>query len=224
MQYFEVVTPKRTAMVPLEITNHGKPCSYLFGQTDVSAYEVILAESADSFSNAFQISGMLRYDRKGSWIEISRDIISDTDKGVDDIGRLNVDYISHVDTQWEEKHRDIWAPRSGWLSPTDDGLVVPGTSIPFETLEDRKEVVARLEAKGIPKEYIMSFYRPPRHVSGRFVGREYIPIIGGRARIRIDTHWLVNYGGDKIIGSRPAYNSAEEPEPEIVGRVVSEAA
>lgn len=217
--YVQVTTPKRVALVPLDVINQGLPCQELFYRTDISGYEALGAEMDNNFDNQLARSGVDRYREKGAWIEIYHDMIADDARGIDDRGRLGVDYISHSGTEWEKTHGDLWAPKPGWCVPTNDGLIVPGTALPFETLEDRKEATARLEAKGIPKEFIMFFYRPPKHGSRRFVGREYYPVMGGSSRIRIDTHWLTNYPGDNSIGSRLTYLRDRDPSPVVVHRV-----
>src|SRR3989344_2152606 len=166
MSYIEVTTPSRRAFVPVELTNFGRPYQELFDQTDVSGAEVWQAYSHNNFSNPLQQADEQRYQERGWWAEIFRDIVRDGGKGTDANGRLNLNYISHADTEWEQQH-DVWAPQNGWYVPTDDGIFIPGTLVPFETTQDKNEAIKRLEDKGIPSEQVSYFYRLARYDSER---------------------------------------------------------
>ena len=208
MQYAKVRTPARKAFIALEPTNWEAPYQKLFDQTDVSGYEVWLAESSNNFSNAFQRSSEQRFKKRRYWAEIFRDIVQDGGRGTDDKKRLNLNYISHAGTEWE-KSQNIWAPKSGFYVPTNEGIFVPGTLVPFETVQGRKEAMTRLEAKGIPREQVSYFYRLGKYDSNRFVGRLFNPSVSGYGRFLVDANWLPSRSGGGGVASRPAYGKHE---------------
>lgn len=207
MQYAEVSTPKRIALVTLEPTSFGKPYQDLFDQTDLSGAEVFAAYSHNNFLNPFQQADEQRYKQMGWWAEIFRDIVRNGGKGTTG-GRLNISYVSHAGTEWEKTH-DLWAPKNGWYVPTNDGLFVPETLIPFETVDTKADAMKRLEAKGLPNEQASYFYRLDNYDGDRFVGRVFYPGVGGGGRFGVDADWLPSGSGVGGVGSRPAYGKAE---------------
>lgn len=209
MEYAKLTMPVRTALISMEPTNWGAPYQKLFEQTDESGWEEWLLYSDNNFNNPFQKADEKRYKQKGWWAVIFRDIVREGGKGEKN-GRLNLYYISHAGTEWEKKH-NVWSPKSGFYVPTNDGIFHEGTLIPFETVQDKKEAVERLEAKSIPKEQVSYFYRLDKYDGDRFVGRDFGPCWGVDCRFGVDAGWLPSYSGDGRVASRPAHR-----EPEIV--------
>ena len=195
----------------MELTNFGRPYQELFDQTDVSGAEVWQAYSHNNFSNPLQQADEQRYQERGWWAEIFRDIVRDGGKGTDANGRLNLNYISHADTEWEQQH-DVWAPQNGWYVPTDDGIFIPGTLVPFETTQDKNEAIKRLEDKGIPSEQVSYFYRLARYDSERFVGRYFYPFLVGYGRFFVFANGLPSSSGGDRLASRPAHRDGDRNE------------
>jgi len=204
MLYAKVRTQVRKGLISLELTNWYSSLQNLFDQTDVSGKEVYLAYSYNNFKNPFQQADEQRYKERGWWAELFRDIVREGGKGVDNKDRLDVVYVSHAGTKWQKEHRD-WAPKPGWYVPTEDGIFVPETLIPFETLQNREEAIRRLEAKGIPPEQVSYFWRPDRYDSPRFVDRDFLPDREDGGRFYIDADRRLSYAGDGVVASRPAY-------------------
>jgi hypothetical protein len=234
MQYKKVVTPTREALIALEITKSGAPYQALFGQTDASGYEVWLAESDNGFNNDFQNAGEQRYINnfqksvkqryeEGWWGEIFRDVVR-PHGGTDNRGRLNVDYVSQEGTEWEKTHT-VWMPSTGLWVPTKDGVFVPGTLVPFETIHDKQEAINRFDNAGLPRKYVSYFYRPDRYNKAdsrgnfhRFISRAFVPCWLDDDRFSIDANRLPFDLGGAWIGSRPAYGK-----PEVVEEVATSA-
>lgn len=211
MQYAKVVTPVREAFIALELPTLGRavPCQQLFDQADVSGWEVWLAYSHNNFSNPFQQADEKRYQKRGWWAEILRDTVRNGGKGTDDKGRLHVKYTSRADTEWEQEDL-IWAPKSGWYVPTKDGIFVPGKLVPFETIENKKKAMKRLEANGIPAEQLSYFYRLDDYGDGyRFVGRSFYPDLDDDGRFHVYADWAPSDLGNGRVSSRPAYGHTE---------------
>jgi len=213
MSYAKVKTPIRTALISTEPTGWGEPYKDLFDQTDTSGHEAWLAYSFNNFSNKFQAADQKRYSERGWWGEIFHDIIRNGYRGIDDKGRLNINYISHAGTKWE-RHHDVWAPKNGWYVPTADGIFVPETLVAFETVEDKKEAIKKLEANGIPKEQVSYFYRLDNYENERFAGRVFDPGWDAYGRFRVYLDWPPSNSGIAWVASRPAYGN-----PEIVMEV-----
>jgi len=214
MQYAEIITPVRKALIALEPTGWDEPYQRLFDQTDTSGWEEWLLYKENNFNNLFQKADEKRYKERSGFAVIFRDIVRNGGKGEKN-GKLNIDYISHAGTEWEKKHSNIWAPKSGdfWV-PTDDGVFYEDTLIPFETMADKKEAIKRLESKGIPKEQLSKFYRPERYGSGSFVSRDFDPDFFDGGCFGVYASRRPFYSGDDGVASRPAYGN-----PEIVMEV-----
>ncbi len=204
MQYARVVTPVRDALVALEPTNWGAPCQALFDQTDVSGWELWHAYSHNNFNNPLQAADEVRYNARGSWAVILRDVVREGGRGEDDKGRLNVDYVSLVGTEWEQTHKDVWSPKNGWYVPTSDGIFHEGTLIPFETVQDKKIAIKRCEAKGIPPEQVSYFWRFYKHGEKRFLGRHFYTDWGGGDRFDINARELPSDSGYDFVASLQA--------------------
>ena len=228
MPYAKVITPVREALISFEGTGWGRPYKELQAQTDVSGYEKWLAYSSGNFDNPFQQSDEARFEDRGWWAEIVKDLVREGGKGVDDKGRLNLVYVSHAGTEWEQVHGengDIWAPENGWYVPTDDDTFIPekglwipfheGTIIPRETVQDKREAIRRLEAKGIPAQQVSCFYRLDRYPEEQFVGVGFYPWAHALGRFMADLGRTPSYSGGTGVGSRPAYIRT----PEIIMEV-----
>ena len=170
---YEKITPTRTAKIAIEPTDFGKPYKKLFEQTDVSGYEVWLLESYNNFQNPFAKASEALYDKMEWWAEIFRDKIVES-FGIDDKGRLKVKYISHYKTEWEKEH-DVWFPPYGWYVPTKDGIFVPGTLVPFRTVETKKEAIKEWEKAGLDPSYVSQSHRLGDYnkYGSRFVARYF---------------------------------------------------
>ncbi len=214
MQYAKVVTPAKEALVALEPSNWGADYQKLFDQTDVSGAELWAAYSHANFNNPLQKSDEARYEAMHGWAEILRDVVREDGRGTDDKGRLGMNYVSHAGTEWEKTHKGIWAPKSGFWVPTADGIFYEGTLIPFETVQDKKEAVRRLEAKGIPANQVSYFFRLDNYEDDRFVGRFFGPDWLDSGRFYVDAGRLPSNSGNGGVASRPAYGK-----PEIVMEV-----
>jgi hypothetical protein len=205
MQYTRVKTDTRDAHIALDPTNFGAPYQALFDQTDASGHEVWLAESHNNFVNPMQQASEQRY-ANGWWAEIFRDVVR-KNGGTDDKGRLNVTYLSHAGTEWEKPH-NVWLPRNGYWVPTKDGVFVPETLVPFETVQNRGEAIKRMEAAGLPENYVSYFYRLDSYSSDRFVGRDFIPGLGD-GRFDVIAYRSPSSSGHGRVASRPAYEKAD---------------
>ena len=157
MDYAKIKTPTRTARIYLEPTGFGKSFQELFNQTDVSGYEVWLLESYNNFQNPFAKASEAKYDEMGPWKEIFRDKIVES-FGIDDKGRLKVKYVSHAGTEWEKEHT-VRFPKDGFYVPTKDGIFVPGTLVPFRTVETKKKAIKEWEKAGLDPSYVSRSYR-----------------------------------------------------------------
>ncbi|MBM3926367.1 MAG: hypothetical protein FJ320_10380 [SAR202 cluster bacterium] len=230
MRYAKVITSVREALISLEPIGWGRPYRELQTLTDVSGYEKWLAYSTGNFSNPFQQADEDRFRSRGWWAEIVRDTVREGGKGVDRKGRLNLVYISHVGTEWERAHGgkgEIWAPQNGWYVPTDDDVIKKGVWIPFhegtliprETVQDRKEALRRLEARGISAQQASCLYRHDSYPEEMFVGVGFYPWAHALGRFTADNSRLPSYHGGLGVGSRPAYNPATDRNPEIVMEV-----
>jgi hypothetical protein len=206
MQYAHVRTDTREAHIALEPTNFGAPYQALFDQTDASGHEVWLAESHNNFSNPMQQTSEQRYKTRGWWAEIFRDVVRELG-GTDDKGRLNVTYLSHASTDFEKEH-NVWLPKNGYWVPTKDGVFMPETLVPFETVQNRNEAIKRLEAKGLPGNYVSYFYRLDSYDGDRFVGRVF-PDVADDGRFRVNADWSPSYSGYVGVASRPAYGKSD---------------
>ena len=214
MKYAELVIPeKEPRRISFEPTNFGSPYQQLFGQTDVSGSEVFQAYGHNNFDNQFQQADEQRYKDRGWWAEIFRDVVRAGSRGEVN-GRLGLVYVSHAGIPELEKVHNVLAPKNGYWVPTNDGIFVPGTLIPFETVQDKKEATRRLESKGIPKEQVSYFYRLERYDSERFVGRSFGPDVDDGGRFVVDAGWHPSDSGDDGVASRPRYG-----EDEIVMRI-----
>ncbi len=204
MRHAEVIAPARVTLIALKLTNFGEPYKKLFDQTDLNGSEVFAAYSHDNFSNPFQLADEQLYKRMGWWFELFKDVVRESGRGTDDKGRLNVSYVSHATTQWEKSH-NVWMPESGYWVPTEDGVFVPGTLVPFETVESKKIAMSRLEAKGIPKEQASYFYRLHNYIRDeRAVERNFLadPSYG---LFNIFATGPLHYSGSARVASRPVY-------------------
>jgi hypothetical protein len=232
MRYARVITSVREALISLEPIGWGRPYRELHQLADMSGYEKWLAYSKENFTNPFQQADEDRFRSRGWWAEIVRDKVREGGKGLDAKGSLNLVYVSHAGTQWEQVHGakgEIWAPPNGWYVPTDDDVFIPkeglwipfheGTLIPRETVQDRKEALKRLEARGIPPQQASCFYRHDSYPDEMFVGVGFYPWAHALGRFTADNSRLPNYHGGLGVGSRPAYNPAADPSPEIVMEV-----
>jgi hypothetical protein len=197
---YEKITPIRTARIALEPTGFGRPYKKLFNQTDVSGYEVWLLESYNNFQNPFAKASEALYDKMGPWAEIFRDVIVES-FGMDDKENLKVRYISHYETEFEKEH-DVWFPKIGWYVPTKDGIFVPGTLVPFRTVETKEEAIKEWEKAGLNAKYVSYFYRMDSYKDSKFVSRYFFPhlFVSGRFFIRMDKN--PSDSGIFYIGSR----------------------
>jgi hypothetical protein len=104
----------------------------------------------------------------------------------------------------------VTAPVNGYWVPTADGIFIPGTIVPFETIQNRSEAMARLEKTGVPKEQVSYFYRNDNyHNAEMFVGRAFYPSCVARGRFGVDANGLPADFGDGGVASRPAYRDQE---------------
>jgi hypothetical protein len=154
MQHAEIDVNGRKKLIALEPTGWGKSFQELFDQTDVSGYEVWLAESQNNFENPFAKASEELYMKKGfSWCEIFHDVVKRGERGTNDKGKKHIIYISHANTEQEKTH-ESWTPGYGYFVPTSDGIFYPGTLIPFHALEKRDEAIKIWEKFGMPTHYV----------------------------------------------------------------------
>jgi len=205
MQYAEIITPVRKALIALEPTGWDEPYQRLFDQTDTSGWEEWLLYKENNFNNLFQKADEKRYKERSGFAVIFRDIVRNGGKGEKN-GKLNIDYISHAGTEWE-KRNNVYAPKNGFYVPTNDGIFHEGTLIPFETVFDKKEAIKRLEVFGILKDQLSRFYRLERYDSDRFVGRSFYPVDFYDGRFDVGANGRPSYSGYDGVASRPAYGN-----------------
>ena len=205
MQYAKIRS--RSALISLEPTGWGEPYQKLHEQTGESGWEEWLLYKENNFNNLFQKADKKRYKERDIYAVIFRDIVRNGGKGEKN-GKLNIDYISHAGTEWEKKN-NVWAPPKGYCVPTEDGIFHEGMLIPFETVSDKNEAIKRLEAKGIPKEQILYFYRLDNYDNDRFVGRDFYPGDLDFGRFIVDADVRPSDSGFDWVASRPAYGNPE---------------
>ncbi len=221
MQYAIIETNQRKGLVALEPTNFGKSFNKLDSQTDESGWEEWVLYSSDGFDNEFAKADEARYAQRGWWGVNFRDRIVPADNAVDEKGRLHATYVSHAGLEWQKRY-DVQIPAKGWYVKTDDGIFVPGTLVPFETLKNKKEAVQRNEARGIPAEQTSYLWRPNRYDSERIVGRDCGPGVGSSGRFSVYLGWLPSGSGSVRVGSRPAYKKRFwRRKPEIIMSVAA---
>lgn len=231
-------SPMREALIAASLTGYMSPFKTLFYQTDASGHEVFSIESSNNFNNPYaqameemywpdkrapkvtDVDSCLTWlnwlilDRriKLPWGQIFRDKIT---KGVsdneDEEGRLNVNYISHAQTQWEKVH-NVWAPRPGYWVPTHDGIFHEGTLVPFETVPGRKQAMRRMESAGMPEEYTSYFFRLDTYARDAFAARYFHQ--NGRFDVYISAD--PNDDGNLRIGSLPALPEVRRPEIQLM--------
>jgi hypothetical protein len=168
MDYFELNdrSGKSIRKIAMRPTGWGNTYKELFEQTDVSGYELFLAESHNNYSNKFIDSMRKLYkemerSNKTMFGILLKDIVKLGDKGVDDKNRIHMKYISHAHMEGESE-QDVWWPEDGFWVPTLDGIFVPGTLCPFETTDDADEAGKKLEKYGIPEEFLSYSFREKR--------------------------------------------------------------
>ena len=201
-------------LIALEPTNFGAKYQALFNQTNVSMAEQFAAYSHNNFQNPFAEANQALYDIMGWWAVISRDRIVDSRALKDN--KIEVVYVSHAGLSNEKTHK-VAAPINGWYVPTADGIFIPETGVPFETVEKREKAVARLEKAGLPAEQVSYFYRNNSYAgegNDRFVGRDFDPGLGDGGRFSVDASRLPSGSGYDGVASFPAYRI-----PEIVFEV-----
>lgn len=232
MQYAKVITSTREVLIPLDPVGWGTPYQGLYAQTDISGYEKWLAYSSGNFNNPLQKADEARFQDRGWWAEIVRDKVREGGKGTDAKGRLNLVYVSNANTEWERIHGrngDIWAPQNGWYVPTDDDIFIgnhrlwvpfhEGTLIPRETVQDRKVAIQRLESRGIPADQASCFYRLDTYETPMLVGLGFYPWSHALGRATADNSRLPSYSGGLGVSSRLAYNSEDDPRPNVVMQI-----
>ncbi|MBI4014443.1 MAG: hypothetical protein HY365_00635 [Candidatus Aenigmarchaeota archaeon] len=169
------------AEMPLHVAGFGKSYDELFRQTNVGGYELWLAFSENGCDNPVARKDRNLYERRmelvmrkvhgepagnseiypdnsfsGAWGEVTRDVVMNGDRGEDDRGRRHIIYISHFETEQEERH-ELWAPAKLVVMPTDDGIFYPGTLIPFSTVDIPKKAADEYARRGIPHGNIINF-------------------------------------------------------------------
>ena len=103
----------------------------------------------------------------------------------------------------------MWAPKSGWYVPTQDGVFHEGTMIHFETTDSKDEAVKAWEKAGLDADYTSYFYRPSDYKDrDRFVGRGFGPSLDGHGRFGVYAGRLPSVSGDDRVASRPKYEVA----------------
>ena len=139
MQYIEInFSDGNQKRIANSLINFGIPYKKLHDQTDVSGSEVFQVYSHNNFDNSLQKADEQRYKDRGWWAEIFRDVVRAGSRGEVN-GRLDLVYISHAGIPELQKEHSVLVPQNGYWVPTDDGIFVPGTLIPFETVPDKKK-------------------------------------------------------------------------------------
>ena len=131
-----------TISINLPPVNLWAPYQFLFDSTDISALDIYAIRSTNNFDNPFERYLALTYEQEGTFGVVTRDIVRGGEKGIDDKGRISVEFVSHAGLP-TERRAFAYAPQKGLYVPTKDGLFWPGTTIPFETLEFREVSEAR---------------------------------------------------------------------------------
>ena len=159
MSYVEIAKNGKTARVSYEPKGFGEPYKDLHEQTSISLYFMAKAEGSDNFDNplARSMEAVCQQQQLKWYGLITRDVVEEGGKGVDDKGRLHLKVTAFDGIEGWEKTGEVWAPKSGYLVPTDDSdgtfaeLFHEGTPVPKETLpfEKRDEAIARWKAKGL---------------------------------------------------------------------------
>jgi hypothetical protein len=202
--FAKVITPARTVEIPLTVGNFGTPYADLHNIAPASGYEVWLAYNHDNFNNPLQQADEALYNEMGWWAEIFHDTVTgrNPSKGEVTYGRTPLLYVANAGTPVEQRI-EVLAPKEGWYVPTEDGLFVPSTLVPFETVTDKGDAKKRLEAKGIPKDQV-SYFRRLDNYEGveRFVGRFFDPDGGDYGRFCVDFGGLPDYSGLGLVGCR----------------------
>ncbi len=162
MPYAELMNEKHEVVkrISTEPTGWNETYRKLFDQTDISGWELFLTGSYNNFKNRFW-RAMKRND---AYLIIARDIIRKGEKGMDDKGRTHVVYISNANTDQQREHK-IRAPPDGWGVPTDECIIVngvmvpviPGTLIPFNTVESKRNAIKIARKFGLPRESVCYF-------------------------------------------------------------------
>ncbi len=208
MDFVEVITPTRTAMVNLRLKYFGRDISQAFQGTDVSGEDVWAAISENNFSNIFTEEDATYLGNSSVTTEIFRDCVEAGDGGNDNRGRLHIIYISHADTEMERGH-PLWAPPSGIAVPTSSGLFHEGTPVPFETVRDVDDAIKRFPP-GFPICYLPRFERRERYDNERaVVGRDINTRKDVYAhRFDISAYWSTHgHRYARTFASRPVYEA-----------------
>jgi hypothetical protein len=204
--FAKVITPARTVEIPLPLGNFGIPYAELHKKAPASGHEVWLAYSHNNFKNPLQQSDEALYKKMGYWAEIFHDIVTgrNPNKGEVTYGRTPLLYIANARTP-NEQRIEVLASKEGWYVPTEDGLFVPGTLVPFETIKDKGESKKRLEAKGIPSDQVSYAWILDNYEGvERFVGRDFHPAWGDYGRFDVDFDRPPSYLGADRVGCRSA--------------------
>jgi len=158
-EYAKVVTPKREILIPLSVVGFGESYENLFAGAVASGAEVWAAYEYNNFNNPFQQADREFLREKPFWTEIFRDIVIKRNRKKGEIGSgTPLTYIAKAQTESVE-YIDVLAPEEGYWVSTADGIFVPGTIVPRETVPTKKEAMRRLEAAGMPGEQVSYFHR-----------------------------------------------------------------
>ena len=97
MQYAEIITPVRKALIALEPTGWNEPYQKLHKQTDESGWEEWLLYKENNFNNLFQKADKKRYKERDIYAVIFRDIVRNGGKGGKN-GKPNIYYFFYSNT------------------------------------------------------------------------------------------------------------------------------
>ncbi len=235
MQCLELTKEGRKVVASLKPEGWGESYRMLHEQTPVSLYALAAVEGADNFDNPCAIAMQGLYDRRTVNVQklrnepfalITRDVIREGGRGINDKGRLHLRATSFDGIRGWQKTKYVWSPKPGYPVPTDDsdgtfaGLFHEGTPVAIETLpfEKRREAVKKWKAKGLDPKYLSGYFVEERidkntNDGVRFVGRDFDPDVDENGRFDVYLDRLPSNSGDDLVASLPAYGKAE-----IVGR------
>lgn len=198
MQYAKI----NGKVLSLKRSGFGDRPAYLHRHARSGIYELWQLYSSNNFDNPLAKADKALYEHERmktdgvlGWSEITGDVIRNGGEGFRN-GRLHVKYIANAGRP-DEKITFVYAPQSGLMVPTNDGLFHEGTGIPFETLciHDRERAIKRNEAKGIPREQVSCFNRTDSLFGDAFVSRNFDPgsIFGGP--FTVNAYWTDSSSG-----------------------------
>ena len=224
MSYIQVKNPRNAKVIQVSFEPRGFKLSYsdLHKQTPISLYALAKAEGTNNFDNPLARAMEAFYKQRGKeWYGlITRDVVEEGGRGVDDKGRLHLEVTSFDGIKGWQRTRKVWAPKSGYPVPTADsngtfaGLFQEGTPVPYDTVDFEKYAKAKSlwEAKGLDPKYLSGVYREERIDKAqddgkRFVGRAFRHAVGGGGRFHVGLDRLPSNPGDGWVASLPPYES-----------------